>query len=223
VEFRDKKQVSLMFGNGSFAAAASAATALGRYPDLSNFQPARAAPGEEVLTRYTRGSGRFSRDKRFITLRMDMFRPDGQPDGYHEGVWEALFADPRELLSRPDRPVGPMNQPVGPVQHMQPRAETEAIWAFGDGSAIYAVGSAMSVLIPLEDGSALFMVACAQTITGGTGRYEGAYGLKTSLGSTFVPPGVNFFGTQDVQFEATTIDTFRVMNSRLVGQAAVRT
>jgi hypothetical protein len=142
---------------------------------------------------------------------MEMFLPDGRPDGYHEGVWEALFSDPRELLLRPERPLGPMDQPVGPVQHLQPSAETEAIWAFGDGSAIYAVGSAMSHLAPLEDGSALFMVACAQIITGGIGRYEGASGLKTSLGSTYVPPGVNFFGPQDVQFEATTIDTFRVM------------
>jgi hypothetical protein len=209
-----------MFGNCSFDSATSAATALGRLPDLSNFQPAKADPREETLVRYTRGTGRFSRDKRFITLRMKMFRPDGEPDGFHEGVWEALFANPAELLSRPNRPAGPLNQPVGPVQHLQPRAETEAIWSFDDGSAIYAVGSALSHLVPLEDGSALFMVCCAQTITGGTGRYEEAYGLKTSLGSTYVPAGVNFFGPQDVQFQATTIDTFRVMRSDFVKRSA---
>src|SRR5436305_66184 len=58
-------------------------------------------PCEEVLVRYTHGRGRFSADKRYITLSMRMYDLADQPDGHHEGVWEAQFTEPRALLSRP--------------------------------------------------------------------------------------------------------------------------
>jgi hypothetical protein len=178
---------------------------------LSDYAPARTTAGEQVLIRYTRGRGRFSPDKRYIALSMTMYTPDGRPDGHHEGVWEAQFRDPSQLLWRPDPPTGQMNQPVGPVERLTPSAETKAVWVFGDQSSVTAIGAAMSHLVPLEDGSFLFMVSCAQTITGGTGRFEGVSGLKTSMGSTYVPRGVDLFGPGDVQFEATTVDTFRLL------------
>jgi hypothetical protein len=187
--------------------------------DLATFDPSRAAENEEVLVRYTHGRGRFSRDKRYITLSMQMYRPNGTHDGHHEGVWEAQFSDPRALFDRPQPPTGPMNEPRGPVQALQPSAQTKAMWVFGDGSEILAIGPAMSHLVALEDGSALFMVCCAQTITGGTGRYEGAAGLKTSLGTTFIARGVNLFGAEDIQFEAMTVDTFRIVHASSIGKS----
>lgn len=187
-------------------------------PDLARFDPAQTAPAEQVLIRHTRGSGRFSEDKRFISLEMDMFDPtSGRPDGYHEGVWEALFSDPRELLAVPPQPQRSFSDPVGPIPALEPSAATKGIWSFGDGSAIYAVGPAMSTLTPLEDGSFLFMVATMQWITHGTGRFEGAQGLKSSLGSTHIPAGVNLFGPDPVEFTATTVDTFRVMGRERIG------
>jgi hypothetical protein len=75
----------------------------------------------------------------------------------------------------------------------------------------------MSHLVPLMDGSFLFLVSCAQVIVDGAGRYAGAFGLKTSLGSTHVARGVNLFGPGDVQFEATTVDTFRIAKAVDVG------
>jgi hypothetical protein len=179
--------------------------------DLADFLPAQSTPGEDVIVRFTRGTGRFSADKRYIALDMTMYTPDGQPDGYHQGVWEAQFTDPSQLLARPAPPTGPMNQPQGPVEHLSPSAETKAVWVFGDQSAITAIGAAMSHLVPLDDGSFLFMVCCAQVITGGTGRFQGVHGLKTSMGSTHVARGVDLFGPGDVQFEATTVDTFRIL------------
>jgi hypothetical protein len=173
---------------------------------------AQSTPGEEVIMRYTHGTGRFSQDKKFITLSMQQFTFDGQPDGYHEGVWEAQFQDPRELLARPPLPTGPMHEPHGPVEPVAVVAYTKGIWVFGDGSSITAVGPALSHLIPLDDGSFLFMVCCGQTITNGTGQYVSAQGLKTSLGSTHIARGVNLFGPDDVRFTATTIDTFRVIS-----------
>ena len=62
-------------------------------------------------------------------------------------------------------------------------AQTKGVWVFDDNSSIVAAGPALSHLIPMQDGSFLFLVSCGQIITGGTGRYAGAYGLKTSLGS----------------------------------------
>lgn len=172
---------------------------------------AQSFPGEEVITTFTRGSGRFSPDKRYITLAMDQFTMDGEPEGWHQGVWEAQFHDPSELLARPPNPPEPMNEPHGPVPHLGVVAYTKGIWVFRDGSSITAVGPALSHLIPLDDGSFLFKVTCGQIITNGTGRYAKAQGLKTSLGSTHIEKGVNLFGPTDVRFIATTVDTFRLV------------
>lgn len=172
---------------------------------------AQSDPREEVIIRYTRGSGRFSQDKKYITLSMQQFTMDDEPDGYHEGVWEAQFKDPRELLSRPANPVGPMDQPQGPIEHIAVVAYTKGIWVFGDGSSITATGPALSHLMPFNDGSFLFAVTCGQIITNGAGRYARARGLKTSLGSTFIARGTNLFAPGDVRFTAATIDTFRVV------------
>ncbi len=168
-------------------------------------------PREEVIIRYTRGTGRFSPDKKYITLTMDQFTMEDAPDGYHQGVWEAQFKDPRELLSRPPNPIGPLNVPTGPIEHVGVVAYTKGIWVFGDGSSITAVGPALSHLMPLDDGSFLFAVTCGQIITNGAGRYARAKGLKTSLGSTLVARGADLFGPGDTQFSAATIDTFRVV------------
>lgn len=176
----------------------------------SAFHGAQSFPEEEVIMTCTRGSGRFSPDKKYITLAMEQFTMDDEPEGWHQGVWEAQFKDPRELLARPPNPPEPLNEPHGPVPHLPVVAYTKGIWVFRDGSSITAAGPALSHLIPLDDGSFLFMVTCGQIITNGTGRYARAQGLKTSLGSTHIEKGVNLFGPGDVRFTATTVDTFRV-------------
>ena len=184
--------------------------------NLANFTPAAAAPHEEVLMRYCNGRGRFSQDKRFINLKMDMFGPYGEPDGYMEGVWQALFTDPQQLFNVPPQPQRPFDVPVGPIPVLQPAANTKGTWTFGDGSSITAVGPAMTTLTQLDDGSYLFMVATMQWITNGTGRWAGSAGLKSSLGSTHIPAGVNLFGQGFFDFVATTIDTFRVMPGQYI-------
>jgi haloalkane dehalogenase len=186
-------------------------------PGPEQAQRARAFqsdPRDEVIVRATRGTGQFSQDKKFIALRMNMYKLNGEEDGYHEGVWEANFKDPKELLRKPPKPEGPMDEPRGPVEHLPVAAYTKAHWVFGDGSSIIVAGPASSHLITLDDGSFIFMVSTAQIITGGTGRYEGAYGLVQSLGATHIPAGVNLFGPDPVTFEATTFDTFRVVRAR---------
>lgn len=167
---------------------------------------------ERVLVRWTRGTGRFSPDKKFITLKMEMFTLDGQPGGSHLGVWMAQFSTPDELLRVPPFPAGPLDQPVGPVDEIRPLAQTKAVWDFGGGHQIYAVGPALSHLVPLAGGSLNFSVACSQITTHGAGVFAGAHGLKQSLGATAVPQGANLFDPAfDQPFAATTLDTFRVV------------
>ncbi len=65
---------------------------------------AHSSAGEQVLISYTRGTGRFSADKRYIALTNRLFQIDGQEDGVHEGTWEALpsssWVAPRRRLAR---------------------------------------------------------------------------------------------------------------------------
>jgi haloalkane dehalogenase len=174
---------------------------------------------EEVLIRYTKGTGRWSEDRRYIALNHKMHRMNGEIDGIHEGVWERVF-EPQEFLRVPPMPTGPMDEPVGPVPHEPVAAHTIARWEFNDWqrSSISVAGPAASHLIPLDDGSFLFTVSTAQIITGGTGRYQGAYGVVQSLGSTHIPRGTNIFEGPPEPFIATTFDTFRLVRRSHKGE-----
>src|SRR6188474_3020366 len=79
------------------------------------FRVSRAAlsdPREEVLIRYTVGTGEFSNDMKYNVLRMQMFKMNGEPDGTHDGVWEPQLP-PQELSKRPNPPQGPLDKPAG--------------------------------------------------------------------------------------------------------------
>jgi hypothetical protein len=170
-------------------------------------------PREQVLIRYTVGTGEFSADMKYNVLRMKMFKMNGEPDGTHDGVWEPQLP-PAQLKKRPKPPQGPLDKPEGPIEHVPIRAYTKAIWRFGDGSSITAVGPAMLHLVEFNDQSNIFLVSVAAIITNGTGQFDGAYGVKTALGSTFVPKGVDMFNMKPGQtFGARTIETFRVVTA----------
>jgi len=169
---------------------------------------------ERILIRYTRGTGQLSSDRQFIALQMLMYGLDGRPDGYHEGVWQALFTSPAQLVAVPAQPTEPLTVPVGPVQSPPPLANTKAHWTFGDGSRLYAEGPALTHLVPYPNGASHFSVACSQVLTaGGTGVFKNAFGLKQSLGATAVPVGGNFFDLTKPapSFTAATLDTFRIV------------
>jgi len=174
---------------------------------------ARSDPREEVLVRYTVGTGEFSNDMKYNVLRMRMFKMDGEPDGSHDGVWEPLLP-PQELRKRPKPPKPPLDEPKGPIEHIPIRAYTKAIWTFGDGSSVTAVGPANLHLVKFDDDSQIFLVSVAAIITNGTGKYDGAYGVKTALGSTFIPKGVDMFNLPPgTRFEARTVETFRIVRA----------
>jgi haloalkane dehalogenase len=218
-----EQMVDLLFGffglRPGTAGGASAGAAAGLRPAIFN---ASSPAGEEVLITYTRGRGQFSADKRFIALSNQIYNLDGTENGLHEGVWQALFSSPGELLARPAPPTGTMNEPVGPVLAWPVSANTIAKWTHADGSAISSVGPAASHLIPLSDGSFLFLVITAQIITEGTGRFAGVRGLTQSLGATHVAAGANLFSPQGPStFDATTLDTFKFITVKGQNRSAV--
>lgn len=176
---------------------------------------ASSDPREEVLVRYTVGTGEFSADKKYNVLRMKMYKLNGEPDGTHDGVWEPQ-GDFKKLFERPDPPQPPLDQPAGPIEHVKPRAFTKAIWTFGDGSSVTAVGPAMLHFVKFKDDSIIFLVTVASIITNGTGRYDGAYGVKTALGSTFVPKGADLLNPPGGKFGAVTVETFRIVRREFV-------
>jgi hypothetical protein len=179
-------------------------------------QAAYSDPREEVLIRYTVGTGEFSDDMKYNVLRMKMFKMNGEEDGTHDGVWEPQIP-PQEFYKRPNPPKGPLDKPEGPIDHIKVRAYTKAIWTFGDDSSVTAVGPANLHLVKFTDDSQIFLVSVAAIITNGEGRYEGAYGVKTALGSTFIPKGMELFNLpKGFKFGAVTIETFRIIKGEFV-------
>jgi hypothetical protein len=71
--------------------------------------------------------------------------------------------------------------------------------------------------VKFTDDSQIFLVSVAAIITNGEGRYEGAYGVKTALGSTFIPKGMELFNLpKGFKFGAVTIETFRIIKGEFV-------
>ena len=168
---------------------------------------------EEVVIRYTVGKGEFGTgdNKNVSALHCAMFKLNGERDGTFEGVWQPQIG-PQQMLQRPEHPEDPLNQPEGPFPNTYIGAITKAIWTFGDGSAIIGVGPASLQLVPFADGSRIFLVSVAGLISNGTGRYAGARGVKTALGATFIPKGVDMFNLPPGQtFDAVTVETFRII------------
>jgi hypothetical protein len=168
---------------------------------------------EEVIIAYCVGTGKFSQDMEFINLQMDMFDLDGKWIGYQLGVHDSQ-STLQELRTRPDPPQGPMDQPVGPVPHIPVMEWTKGVWTFADGSQVFAAGVAHSQLVSFTDGSFLFMVTTGQTITNGTGRYEGVHGTKQATGAALVPKEiVGHFPAPGLEFPAKTIEVFRLVKA----------
>ena len=169
---------------------------------------ASSIANEEVLLCYTKGDASFSPDNRYVAVSNQVFGMDGSKHGRHQGVWEALFRSPGELFRRPNPPSYPLNEPLGPVQKGIVTGQTKAKWEFCDGT-IVAAGPLTSHLIKLADGATLFLISAAQVVTGGDGRFSGCFGLTQSLGSAYVPAGVNPFAS-NASLAVTTIDTFKI-------------
>ena len=201
--------VEIMFGAGSSGMRQANPEDSGNDKTTLPVFSASSEAQEEILISYTIGEGRFSDDRKFITLNNRIFLLDGRSFGVHQGVWERQFESPQDLMTKPNSPSPPLNEPVGPVEKGFIAAHTKAVWAFDDGE-VFSVGPAASHLVQLDDGSFLFLVSTAQVVTHGTGRFKGVFGLSQSLGATHIPFGVDLFSGENRPFPATTLDTFKL-------------
>jgi hypothetical protein len=178
---------------------------------------------EEVYVAYYVGKGKFSSPPNlnvnpdqlefYINLQMDGYDLNGNWFGYQLGVHHSRSTI-EDFLKTPPSPEGAFDDPNSAVPQPSVKEYTKGVWTFPDGSAIFAVGPAKSHLVPFNDGSFLFMVTTGQTITNGTGRYEGCAGIKEATGTTLIPPGVlqpGKFPIPGLEFEARTIETFRIV------------
>ena len=175
------------------------------------FKKVQSGPFEEVFVRYAKGQGQVSQDGRHVILHFKMYDLDGSEDGDLNTVFEARYDDPRVILKWVKPPEPTFDKP-SPVENVFVEGFTKATWTFGDNSSIVAVGPTLTTLALYKDGSSQLFVRLAATITGGTGRFKGALGGLTALGSTYLEkgkvfgPGTEFFGK--------AIECFRVIKER---------
>jgi hypothetical protein len=177
---------------------------------------------EEVLVRFSEGTIVTDSSLEFFSVRANLFTLDDTPDGFYEGEYR-LIAPIADVFKRPANPVPPYDTPVGPVEHVTINTYTKGRWAFRDGSSIFAVGNANFHAVRTSsapDSSVILFVTGDQIITGGTGVYQGAEGLKIHGGSAEVPAlplkQTTLFEKVKGLFVARTVDCFRVVRAQYI-------
>jgi haloalkane dehalogenase len=170
---------------------------------------------EEVITRRTEGTGRFTEDGK-IVLTTAVYGQDGRDDGYQETVFDVSYVlDPQMMnvwYQWFDLPRDDYFDPYKPdhkAAPMEVRAQTETTWTCADRSSISTSGPAFFNLARFKDGSSIFFLTVAAGVKSGTGRYLGVEGIQTSLGSALIERGAAF-GPGSV-FRVRTTETFRVI------------
>lgn len=178
---------------------------------------AHTDPGrEELIVRYCDGTGQFglADGRPFIKIKCKMYKLSGEEDGYHEGIDVPVIPNILEVFNRPPAPDPPFDEPKGPMVHFTVFSHAKGTWTFGDGSSISAVGPANLHAIGYIDTASQLWVSADQLITGGTGRYAGAQGLKTVGGSSWVAKGKPFTATDP--FMVRILEVFRVVRSEFI-------
>jgi hypothetical protein len=170
---------------------------------------------EEVLVRFSQGHIVTDHSLEFFSVRANLFKLDNTPDGFYEGEYH-LITPIADVFNRPSNPLPPYNLPVGPVEHVTINTYTKGRWTFRNGDSISAVGNANFHAVqttPGANGGVLLWVTGDQIITGGTGTYQGAEGLKILGGSAEVP---NLPVRPRSLFVARTVDCFRIVRGKYI-------
>jgi hypothetical protein len=181
--------------------------------------PAEAlVPPEEVIVIYTIGVGTISHNpssnKTYLTAKGTIYRLDDSQDGEWEGTHE-IVVPLTDLWNTPPAPPPPFNLPVPPVPEPPAQAYTKGTWNFRDDSSITAVGQAILHAATLQNEAINLFVAANEVISNGSGRYEGAHGLKTSAISLYLPPGTTVQAATNVSLKS--LEVFRVTRKEFIG------
>jgi hypothetical protein len=195
---------------------------------LAVYKEAISDPREELLLCYTVGDLVFTpfRDSkgneiRYGLLDMGLYTLDGQLNVRYRVIWQPNpNVPPTELSKRPPEYSGPWDKVVKPIPKLEMRANSNAEYTFErEGGTLYATGPANLLLVPLDDGSQMFIISVATFITGGTGVFKGCWGVNTALGSSFIPKGTDVLRTPyGKSIPGVTVSTFRVIRARNVGR-----
>ena len=178
-------------------------------------EAAQAVPYEQLMVRYSQGTGRFSDDRKHLILKGDVYLLDGERDGDWEGVDELLV--PLASLGKAPSPAKPpFNRPAGPVPELAPQAYSKGIWRFTDGSWLTAIGPALLHTAQLSTLVTDFWISANQIITQGGGQFAGAQGLKTTGVSILIPSDTTLEKVQKVSFK--TVDVFRIIRREQIGK-----
>jgi hypothetical protein len=179
---------------------------------------AQTDPREELIVRYTVGSGDFviANNAFKILVRGKMHKLNGDEDGDWQRIDQPIVPIP-ETFKAPPTPKPPFDRPEPPVDEVPIQSYSRGIFRFRDGSSLTAIGPANIRVIYYVDGAAQLWITGEQIITNGTGRYAGAQGLKTVAGSTWVPADKAQDLSQPGTFLAKTIEVFRVIRREHIG------
>ena len=180
-------------------------------------QPAHVPP-EELIVRYTIGTGTFSTDKRFFSSKGDMFLPSGQKDGHWEGGHE-LLVPLSAAWETPTPPPPPFNIPVPPVPEPPPQVYTKGTWTCGDGSSLTAVGQALVHAAKFQTADTNLWISANQLISNGSGKFAEAQGLKIAGISILVPSDKSLEDLKEAETVVVkTIEVFRIVWSEYIGR-----
>lgn len=176
---------------------------------------ARAVPHEQLIVRYSKGTARFSDDRKHLILKGDSYLLNGDRDGECEGVYELLV--PLSSIGKAPPPAEPpFNRPEGPVPQPAPQAYSKGIWRFADASSLTATGPALLHRAQFITLATDLWISANQIITEGSGQFAGAQGLKTAGVSIFIPPDTSLEKVQEVPVK--TIDVFRIIRREHIGK-----
>jgi hypothetical protein len=183
---------------------------------------AKAHAHEEILVRYVLGKGTFRDNGTYIAIDCKAYQLNGEEDGTYVGIDAPLFHGDElinRVLRRPHPTQGPYDTPdgqAGLLEHVMPLSYSKGFRTFPDGSTITAIGPANLHAAFYKDGASQFWVTSNLIITGGTGKYKEAQGLKTVAGSTWVEPGKPLTALAD--FDVKTVEVYRIIRKEFIGR-----
>ncbi|HXM69914.1 MAG TPA: hypothetical protein VN970_02185 [Thermoanaerobaculia bacterium] len=91
------------------------------------------------------------------------------------------------LYSWPPEQPKPYDEPPVLGDNTTPPGPSKQFYDFGDGSSIVTVGPSLPKIVRTKGGGAQFWVSSIGVISQGSGKYAGAHGLASYVGSAFFP------------------------------------
>jgi hypothetical protein len=185
-----------------------------------------ADPRENSFYRFAEGIGRVRPDGKGISVAMNIYDSDGNPDGQQICNGEVTANSLDDLLNPPANPDVRFSN-TGRITEVPVTTRCQATWRFRDGSTLTAIGKGTSHIVPLSPNivsrafgprivrAGVMDDAAIMVVTHGTGQYAGARGHVTLDSSVTLPDLDNVpFGKPGAVIHQRSLHTFRVYRGR---------